>query len=59
MADLKGRITLEGGWLRRAYFEGVEGSIDSIANPDVAKVGIPADLSKMHSFHMLAGVLGS
>ena len=59
MADLKGRITLEGGWLRRATFEGVKGSIDSIANPDVAKEGVPADLSQMHSFHFLTGTLGS
>ena len=59
MSDLKGKITVEKGWLRKVHFEGINGSIDSIANPDLAKAGMPLDLTMMHSFHMVAGVLGS
>jgi hypothetical protein len=56
---ITGKITMEKDYTRKAYFDGYDEPLVSLSNPDLSKIGLAANTKVPHSFHFLAGILGS
>ena len=56
---IKGKITMEKDYSRKAYFEGYDEPMVSLSNPDLSKIGHSMNVKVPHSFHFVAGILGS
>lgn len=56
---IKGKITMEKDYTRKVYFEGYDEPLVSLSNPDLSKIGLRMNTKVPHSFHIVAGVLGS
>jgi hypothetical protein len=56
---IKGKIYMENDYTRKVSFEGYDEPLVSLSNPDLAKIGLRMNTKVPHSFHIVAGVLGS
>ncbi len=56
---IKGKITMEKDYSRKAYFEGYDEPMVSLSNPDLSKIGLSMNVKVPPTFYFIAGVLGS
>ena len=56
---IKGKITMQKDYTRTVSFEGYDEPLVSLANPDLAKIGLPMNIKVPPTFYFIAGVLGS